>query len=206
MILLDDNLRMDQLFVLQRVSKRLQNVIAGSQKLQFKMFGMLACTSQNVNSNNKAAIQQWTNEKLGSTFFNPLMGISCADTGMQLPIFRHFDFRLVREEEGERTQLCLRSTFPLAGAVEKKLKPSLGGTWRKMAISKLPLMLRFQSDGGYLQSLTLQDEDAVVGKLVDTLSTWYSDKRQGARHYRYKTVPAVHRRRGLTLLADMRIN
>jgi hypothetical protein len=205
MILLDDGLRMDQLFVLQRVNKRLQNVIAGSQKLQFKMFGILACTSQNSNSSYKEEIQHCETEDLGPALFNPLMRISRNDTRMQLPKFRHFDFKLTWEEDGEQTQLCLRSTNPLAGAVEKKLRPSLGGTWREMAISRLPLMLRFQVDGHYLQSLTLQDDEAVTGRLVDILSTWYSDKRQRRRH-RYKTVPALSRRRGLTLLANVRID
>jgi hypothetical protein len=191
---------MNQLFVLQRVSKRLQNVIEGSQKLQVKMFGLLACTYQNVNSSYKEELQK-SNGEGELMLLNPLMGISRADTRLQLPIFRHFNFQLEWEHEKKRTQLCLRSRDPLAGAVEKKLRPHLGGSWRKMAISKVPLKLRVQVDSHYLESLSLQDEDAVMGKLVDILSTWYSDKYQLRRH-RYKKVPASRDRCGLTLLID----
>lgn len=146
MILLDDSLRMEQLFTLQRVSKRLQNVIEGSQKLKVKMFGLLACTSQDVNP----SLEQEFQTPYGDgelTLFNPLMGIARADTRLQLPLFRHFNFRLELEQEKSRTQLCLRSLDPLAGAVEKKLRPHLGGSWRKMTIAKVPLTLRVQVDG-----------------------------------------------------------
>lgn len=134
--------------------------------------------------------------------FNPLMGISRADARLQLPLFRNFNFKLEWEHEGERTQLCLRSLDPLAGAVEKKLRPHLGGPWRKMAIAKIPLTLRVQVDQDYLESLSLKDEDAVMGRLVDMLSTWYSDKRQ-RRGHRYKATRAPRYRRGLTLLIDL---
>ena len=146
MILLDDDLRMDQLFVLQRVSKKLQHVIEGSQKLQVKMFGLLACTSHNVDSSYREELQN------SMPMFNPLMGISHADARLQLPLFRHLDFRLVSEHGKKRTQLCLRSTDPLGGAVEKKLRPHLGGSWRKMAIAKVPLALRVQVDDRYLKA------------------------------------------------------
>jgi len=204
MILLDDSLRMDQLFVLQRVSKRLQSVIAGSQKLQFKMFGVLACTSKNINPSFVENIEACSPEHLGSALFNPLMGVYPADARIQLPVFRHFDFRITVEQEEGYTQLCLRSTNPLAGTVEKNLRPLLGGSWRKMAISKLPLTLRFQVEGAVLQTLTLQEEDAVMGILVDTLCTWYSDEHQ-RREHRYKSFIAPSYRRGLTLLADVYI-
>jgi hypothetical protein len=200
MVLLDNNLRMEQLFVLQRVSKRLQNVIEGSQKLQVKMFGLLACTSQDAKPSLGEEFQS-SCEDGQFMLFNPLMGISRADTCLQLPLFHHFDFRLEWEHEKERTQLWLRSINPLAGTVEKKLRPHLGGSWRKMAIAKVPLTLRVQSDDQYLERLSLKDEDAVMGKLVDILSTWYSDKYQRRRH-RYKTAPASRYRRGLALLID----
>ena len=93
MILLDNGLPMEQLFVLQRVSKRLQNVIEGSQKLQVKMFGLLACTSQDANPSLGEAFQM-SYEDDDLTIFNPLMGIFRAGTRLQLPLFRHFDFRL----------------------------------------------------------------------------------------------------------------
>jgi hypothetical protein len=201
MILLDDNLRMEQLFVLQRVSKRLQNVIEGSKKLQVKMFGLLACTSQNANVSFKEKFEHSTGDG-GLALLNPLMGISPADASLQMPLFRHFDFRLEREEDkGGRTQLVLRSIDPLGGALEKKLRPRLGGSWRKMAIAKVPLTLRVQVDSHYLERLSLEGEDAVMGRLVDTLSTWYNDKRQRRGHC-YKTVPAARYRDGLTLLID----
>lgn len=192
---------MDQLFVLQRVSKRLQNVIEGSQKLQVKMFGLLACTSQDAISTYREQLHSPDGDG-GLTMFNPLMGISRADARLQLPLFRNFNFKLEWEHEGERTQLCLRSLDPLAGAVEKKLRPHLGGPWRKMAIAKIPLTLRVQVDQDYLESLSLKDEDAVMGRLVDMLSTWYSDKRQ-RRGHRYKATRAPRYRRGLTLLIDL---
>jgi hypothetical protein len=157
MILLDDNLPMEQLFVLQRVSKRLQHGIEGSQKLQVKMFGLLACTSQDAKPSLGEEFQ--SSYKDGQfTLFNPPMGISRADN-------------------------------------------HLGGSWRKMAIAKVPLTVRVQVDDQYLERLSLKDEDAVMGKLVDILSTWYSDKYQRRRH-RYKTAPAPRYRRGLTLLID----
>jgi hypothetical protein len=58
LVLLDDNIRMDQLFVLQRVSKRLQTVIAGSQKLQIKMFGKLVYSSKDANSGREENISR----------------------------------------------------------------------------------------------------------------------------------------------------
>ena len=133
--------------------------------------------------------------------FNPLMGIARADTRLQLPLFRHFNFKLEWEKKKGRTQLCLRSLDPLARAVEKKLRPHLGGSWRKMAIAKIPLTLRVQVDDQYLERLSLKDDDAVMGKLVDILSTWYSDNHQRRKH-RYKTAQAPRYRRGLTLLID----
>ena len=200
MILLDDNLRMEQLFILQRVSKRFQNVIQGSQKLQVKMFGLLACTSQNVHVSFKEKFEHSRDD--GLALLNPLMDISRTDDRLQLPLFRHFDFRLEQEEDRRgRTQLVLRSIDPLGGAVEKQLRPRLGGSWRKMAIAKVPLKLRVQVDSEYLERLSLKGEDAVMGRLVDILSTWYNDKRQ-RRGHRYKTVPAARYRDGLTLLID----
>jgi hypothetical protein len=200
MILLDDSLRMEHLFVLQRVNKRLQNVIKGSQKLKVKMFGLLACTSQDVIPSLEEEFQA-SYEDGELTMFNPLMGIARADTRLQLPLFRHFNFKLEWEKRKGRTQLCLRSLDPLAGAVEKKLRPHLGGSWREMAIAKIPLTLRVQVDDQYLERLSLNDDDAVMGKLVDILSTWYSDKHQRHKH-RYKTAQAPRYRRGLTLLID----
>ena len=70
-----------------------------------------------------------------------------------------------------------------------------------MAIAKVPLMLRVQVDSDYLERPSLRGEDAVMGKLVDILSTWYNDKRQ-RRGHRYKTIPAARYRDGLTLLID----
>jgi hypothetical protein len=154
MILLVDNLCMEQLFVLQRVSKRLQNVIEGSQKLQVKIFGLLACTSQDA----RPSLGEDFQSSYGDgdfTRFNPLMGISRADTRLQLLLFRHFNFRLEWEYEKERTQLCLRSPHPLGGAIEKKLRPHLAGSWWKMAITKVPLTVRVQVDDQYLKRLSL---------------------------------------------------
>ena len=200
MILLDDNLRMEQLFILQRVSKRFQNVIQGSQKLQVKMFGLLACTSQNISVSFKEKFEHSRDD--GLALLNPLMDISRTDDRLQLPLFRQFNFRLEQEEDRRgRTQLVLRSIDPLGGAVEKQLRPRLGGSWRKMATAKVPLTLRVRVDSEYLERLSLKGEDAVVGKLVDILSTWYNDKRQ-RRGHRYKTVPAARYRDGLTLLID----
>ena len=51
------------------------------------------------------------------------------------------------------------------------------------------------------ERLSLKGEDAVMGRLVDILSTWYNDKRQRRKH-RYKTVPAARYRDGPTLLID----
>ncbi|GAB7322632.1 hypothetical protein MBLNU13_g03541t1 [Cladosporium sp. NU13] len=201
MILLDENLRMEQLFVLQRVSKRLQHVIEGSQNLQVKMFGLLACTSQNANVSFKEKFEQSTEDD-GPALLNPLMGIPRTNARLQLPLFRDFDFSLEQEEDRRgRTQLLLRSVEPLGGAAEKKLRPRLGGPWSKMAIAKIPLTLRVQVDSHYLERLSLKGEDAAMGKLVDILSLWYNDKRQ-RRGHRYKTVPAARYRDGLTLLID----
>ena len=156
MILLDDNLRMKHLFVLQRVSKRLQNVIEGSQKLQVKMFGLLACASQTVNVSFVVKLEQLTGDD-GLALLNPLMGISRADTRLQLPLFRHFDFRLEQEDDRRgRTQLVLRSIDPLGGAAEKKLRPRLEGSWRKIAIAKVPLTLRVQVNSHYLKGSLLK--------------------------------------------------
>lgn len=200
MILLDDNLRMEQLFVLQRVSKRLQNVIEGSQKLQVKMFGLLACTSQNANMSFKEKFEHSQDD--GLALLNPLMDISRTIDRLQLPLFRYLDFRLEQKEDRRgRTQLVLRCLDPLGGAVGKKLRPRLGGSWRKMAIAKVPLTLRVQVDSDYLEKPSLKGEDAVMGKLVDILSTWYNDKRQ-RRGHRYKTIPAARYRDGFTLLID----
>ena len=70
-----------------------------------------------------------------------------------------------------------------------------------MAIAKVPLTLRVQVDHDYLENIFLKDDNAVIGKLVDILNTWYSDNYQRPRH-RYKKVPASRYRRGLTLLID----
>jgi hypothetical protein len=129
LILLDDNIRMDQLFVLQRVSKRLQTVIAGSQ----------------------------------------------------MPIFRHFGFELERSEGSELQNTSLVSRHPLAGAVEKKLKPHLGGSWEGLKISRIPLTLGFRYGDTEVPDLSLNGRTAVLGDLVNKLNTWYTYMRRQPR-------------------------
>lgn len=177
MILLDDKIRMDQLFVLQRVSKRLQNVIEGSQKLQIKMFGTLAYTSKDP----KPSWQEEVDKLLaygGSAMFNPLMAIDPTDTHMQLPMFRHFNFKLLPASPDGRLPMSLISLDPLTGAVEKKLKPHLGGSWENMKIARVSLTLEFEYRGALVHNLSLSGEDASMGKLVEKLSTWYSGMRR----------------------------
>jgi hypothetical protein len=127
LILLDDNIRMDQLFALQRVSKRLKTVIGGSQKLQIKMFGRLAHSSKDANPGREENISRLLKDG-GSMLFNPLMGVPFTNIHMELPIFRHFGFELERSEGNGLHTISLVSRHPLAGAVEKKLKPHLGGS------------------------------------------------------------------------------
>lgn len=196
MILLDDDVRMEQLFILKRVSKRLQSVIEGSQKLQVKMFGTLACSCKDAKLSVKEHVEQWLSKDGGSSLFNPMMGISPTDAHMQLPLFRHFDFKLRHESQGDRVQFYLDSSNPLAGAVEKKLRPHLGGSWRELKISKAPLLLRSQFGGDTFGSFSLKTEHATMGDLVDTLSTWYSEKFK-RRGLRYTSD-------GFTLLAEVR--
>lgn len=202
MILLDDDVRMEQLFVLKRVSKRLQSVIEGSQKLQVKMFGTLASSCKDAKLSGKEDVEQWLSKDDGSSFFNPLMGISPTEAHIQLPLFRHFDFKLRHESQGDRVQIYLVSADPLAGAVEKKLRPHLGGSRRELKISKAPILLRSQFGGGgdTFQSFSLQTEHDVMGDLVDVLSTWYSDQ------YQYKRRGQRYASDGFELLAEVRFD
>jgi hypothetical protein len=180
LVLLDDNIRMDQLFVLQRVSKRLQTVIAGSQKLQIKMFGKLAYSSKDANSGREENISRLLKDG-GSKLFNPLMGVPFMNINMELPIFRHFGFELERSEGNELHKISLVSQHPLAGAVEKKLKPHLGGSWEGLKISCVPLKLTFRYGGTEVPELSLNGRNAVLRDLVNKLNTWYTYMRRQPR-------------------------
>jgi hypothetical protein len=180
LILLDDNIRMDQLFVLQRVSKRLQTVIAGSQKLKVKMFGTLAHTSKDAIQGCEKIINQLLKDG-DFMLFNPLMGVPFTNIHMGPPIFRHFGFELERSEGHELHKISLVSEHPLAGAVEKKLKPHLGGSWEGLKISRIPLTLGFRYGDTEVPDLSLNGRTAVLGDLVNKLNTWYTYMRRQPR-------------------------
>jgi hypothetical protein len=189
LILLDDNIRMYQLFVLQHVSKMLKTVIVGSQKLQIKMFGTLAHSSKDANPGREENISRLLKDG-GSMLFNPLMGVPFTNIHMELPIFRHFGFELERNEGNELHKLSLVSRHPLAGAVEKKLKSHLGGSWEGLKISCIPLTLDFRYGNTKAPELSLNGGDAVLRDLVNKLNTWYTYMRHQPREMTNATLVA----------------
>lgn len=187
MVLLQDIIPFHQRFSLQRVSKGLRDVIEGSQQLKLKMF-LIYDTKEPYPKTREVPNRLLKGD--GAPLFNPLMGILPALNKelVQMPIFRHFDFQLLREMR-EHSHIYLLSSKPLAGIVEKKLKPHLGGSWKKLKICRVPTTLRFCLKSRHLgapgtPALSLTGEDVTIGDLVEWLSAWYSrERRENPSYY-----------------------
>lgn len=178
MVLVQDIIPFHQLFVLQRVSKVLYNVIEGSQQLKLKMF--LTYDTKMTYPSTKEDMKNLVKDD-GAPLFNPLMGLSPAPGKRleQMYIFSHFDFRIPGVIL-KNTRITLYSKKPLSRRVES-VKPRLGGSWEKLKICRIHPTLQCRhllglvSDG---PGFSLTGEDVTMGKLVETLSAWYSRERR----------------------------
>lgn len=190
MVLLQGIIPFHQLSAIQRVSKGLCNVIEGSQQLKLKMFliyDIKAPYPSTIEDLNRLV------EDDAAPFFNHLMGFLPAPDKelVQMPIFRHFDFQI---PHGILRDACISlcSRNPLAGAVEKQLKPHLGGSWERLKICRISPTLNFHYKRGTSlePDFSLDEKNVTMGDLVEALSAWYSQERRvlaahvGSEHIR----------------------
>lgn len=186
MVLLQDIIPFQQLFVLQRVSKGLCNVIEGSQQLKLKMF-LIYDTKETLPS---TKVKHHRSVDIdGEPLFNPLMGIRpfLDKAVMQMPIFRHYNFQRLRTKRQD-SLFYLLSSIPLTGTVEKKLKPPLGGSWQRLKLCRVPTTLRlchrrWDWKPGGCSDISLTRDNITMGDLVETPSAWYSRGRRARPAY-----------------------
>lgn len=180
MILLDSEIKMTQLFLLQRVNKQFKGVINGSRKLCVKMFLQHSCEKTSAEE-----LAGRVNEE-ATTLYNPLMRISPSrlDETIQLSTFRRFDFATMSGAVAPGYWLGLLCPKPKIGPapVDKRLKPVLGGSWEKLKVSRVPLDLSIQvhTGGPSHRMFTIREmftlgKDATLGEFVDRLGAWYRD-------------------------------
>lgn len=203
MILLEKSISFYQLFVLQRVSKKLLGVIEGSSKLQVKMF--LAHGPDEANSNLKEDMRGLASltygiedqyarlprlekefhrlaDDTGAPLFNPLIGMSPmrkeAPAVHVLPIFSPFTIAVPVEKQDP----CIRfysSSWPSVSSFllwKNQQRPRLRGSWKKMKISGVPLVLKFYHGFGKAPAFSLPKE-AVMEDFAERLVTWWLGKR-----------------------------
>lgn len=221
MILLTENVRMQKLFVLQRVNKKFQDVIEGSPLLRIKMFVDYSSVGATKIPADPGGLKHFMN-----TLTNPITGPirtsshifvrglsrhsgtlaqegagRSFDAALELLPFRHFDFNLGTDDSG----LYVSSSTLRYGAVEKKLEPRLAGSWRRLKITRVPAKLEFRHirlvirrDGDPSDTVFEADEHTTMGDLADWLAKWY--------HIRYLEYKQNHSLSGQFFLkADIHI-
>lgn len=192
MILLQDELTVHQLFVLQRVDKNFNAVMAGSQKLRVKMF--LDYSSEDL-APEAGKGTEWLEKESTQSLFNPLTGPirpqklfvdslvnqEKSSTVMALPVFRDFHLVLHDRPQGPQGRFFLKEgSFPIARrssqySLQKHLKPRLHGSWRDLKVCKIPIMLAYQKTLGQRKGTECNSLDRCdnLGQLVDILLGWY---------------------------------
>lgn len=190
MILLDNDIHMTQLFLLQRVNKSFKGVIDGSRKLRRRMFLEHGTQTKHIESLlnlDSAETMSLTYEqeqrivKQAILLFNPLLGIrpSTLDAcTAKLTIFQHFGFWMWHGNDNGCPRFKLVSNHPTS-SMEIDTKSCVGGSWRNLKISSVPLELSFKQTEKELPSgvrkLFNIDKNTLMGELVDSLDTWYLD-------------------------------
>lgn len=117
----------------------------------------------------------------GAPLFNPLIGMSPMrkETPAVLPIFCHFKFTIAVPREKQDPCIRFSSSWPSGDCFlmgENQLRPRLRGSWEKMKISGVPLVLKFYHGYGNTPAFSLPKE-AVMEDFAERLVTWWLERR-----------------------------